>query len=286
MNAGNGHGEIRLVVPARSESLTVVRQIAAGAADAFGLDEEEAADLKVVVAEASNNVVRHAFGEGQEAPRAFEVEIEDAGRSVVAIVRDRGGGFIPTAGGDSLGLGIPIMASISRALELRSIEGGGVELRAEIPVSRPGPPPDTDRPGKREERSDQEAAEPAVDGTAARVTVGSSKLLRSVLARMIGFAAAGAGLTTDELADGLMVSDALAGAATWDGAVEVTVTEHDDRIQLTLGPLPQGAGQGMLDALEVPGIGSLARAASGVSVELGDGPGEELVLTVTRREAG
>lgn len=284
---GNGHrGEVRLVVPARSESLAVVRQIAAGAADAFGLDEEEAADLKVVVAEASSNVVRHAFN-GEQSPRAFEIEIKDSDRSVVAIIRDRGGGFIPTAGGDSLGLGIPIMASISRALELRSIEGGGVQLRAEIPVARPARQEDTEQPARVEATRGDASAKATAAGSVACVTVGSVDLLRSVLARLVGLAAARAGLTTDELADGLILSDALAGAATWDEPTELAVTEHDGNVRLTIGPLPPGAGQGLIEALEVPGVGSLTRVARRVSVEISDGDEspEELTVTVARREA-
>lgn len=129
----------------------------------------------------------------------------------------------------------------------------------------------------------------SADGETARVTVEGAVPLQPVLARMIGICAARVGQTVDELADSLILSDAVSAGGIWGEETEVALIESDDKAQLQIGPLPSGAGQKLIDGLEVPGVGTLTKLASEVAVESRtagiDGPaGEYVTVTIAGSE--
>lgn len=125
--------EVRLTMPARPEGVGVVRQALEGMADALAFDHGVLADMKMAVTEACTNVVVHAYADGDEAGGGDTLEVDlladELGLTVV--VRDRGSGIRPRAArtAPALGLGLPLIAALSDAFEVRGSAGGGTEVR-------------------------------------------------------------------------------------------------------------------------------------------------------------
>ena len=129
----NPRPDVRMTMPARPEGVGVVRQALAGMADALAVDPGVLGDMKMAVTEACTNVVVHAYAEqenGQAGTLEIEVLADEAGMTVV--VRDQGSGIRPKglrADTPALGLGLPLIAALSDAFEVRGSGGGGTEVR-------------------------------------------------------------------------------------------------------------------------------------------------------------
>ena len=143
--------EVLLNMPARPEGVGVVRQALAGMADALAFDAAVLADMKMAVTEACTNVVVHAYDE--EAGQ-LEVEMLAGEDGLTIVVRDHGAGIQPRPARTeppALGLGLPLIAALSDAFELRGTAGMGTEVRmtfAYVARGRPGRAP-TRSPGQR-----------------------------------------------------------------------------------------------------------------------------------------
>ena len=114
---------------ARAEGVGVVRQALAGMADALDFDAAVLADMKMAVTEACTNVVVHAYDEdaGQ-----LQVEMLAGEEDLTIVVRDHGAGIQPRparTAPPALGLGLPLIAALSDAFELRGVAGQGTEVR-------------------------------------------------------------------------------------------------------------------------------------------------------------
>jgi serine/threonine-protein kinase RsbW len=121
--------EVRLRMPARPEGVAVVRQALAGMADALDFDAAVLADMKMAVSEACTNVVVHAY-EGEAG--TLEVEMHAGENGLTIVVRDHGAGIQPRPARSeppALGLGLPLIAALSDAFELRGSTGTGTEVR-------------------------------------------------------------------------------------------------------------------------------------------------------------
>jgi serine/threonine-protein kinase RsbW len=127
--------EVLLVMPARPEGVGVVRQALAGVADALDFDASVLADMKMAVTEACTNVVVHAYDdEGM-----LEVEMLAGEDGLTIVVRDHGTGIQPRparTGAPALGLGLPLIAALSDAFELRGSAGVGTEVRMTFAYAR------------------------------------------------------------------------------------------------------------------------------------------------------
>jgi serine/threonine-protein kinase RsbW len=127
--------EVLLVMPARPEGVGVVRQALAGVADALDFDASVLADMKMAVTEACTNVVVHAYDdEGM-----LEVEMLAGEDGLTIVVRDFGTGIQPRparSGAAALGLGLPLIAALSDAFELRGSAGTGTEVRMTFAYAR------------------------------------------------------------------------------------------------------------------------------------------------------
>lgn len=119
--------DLQLLVPARAENVAVVRHAFGGLADALELPEQVAADIKLAVTEACTNVVLHAYDDAEEGPLEVDARIDD--EEIVIVVRDRGAGIHPRPDSPGLGLGLPLIATLSRSLEL---EGGSEDAPTEV----------------------------------------------------------------------------------------------------------------------------------------------------------
>ena len=121
--------EVVLNMPARAEGVGVVRQALAGMADALAFDQGVLSDMKMAVTEACTNVVVHAYDAdaGQ-----LEVQMLAGEADLTIVVRDYGAGIQPKparAEPPALGLGLPLIAALTDAFELRGSAGQGTEVR-------------------------------------------------------------------------------------------------------------------------------------------------------------
>ena len=108
--------DVWLSVPARAENVAVVRQALAGLCEALLAEPRVVADVKLAVTEACTNVVVHAYP-GREG--VMEVEARPVDRTLSMVVRDHGLGIVPRADSPGLGLGLPMIASLSDSVEIR-----------------------------------------------------------------------------------------------------------------------------------------------------------------------
>ena len=134
--------EVVLNMPARAEGVGVVRQALTGMADALAFDEAVLSDMKMAVTEACTNVVVHAYdGENGQ----LEVSMLAGEDDLTIIVRDHGAGIQPKPARTeppALGLGLPLIAALSDAFELRGSAGQGTEVRMTFAFVRDVDPAD------------------------------------------------------------------------------------------------------------------------------------------------
>jgi len=132
--------EVRLRMPARPEGVGVVRQALAGVADALEVDAAVLADMKMAVTEACTNVVVHAYDEDDG---LLEVDMRTEAAGLTIVVRDHGAGIQPRPARSeppALGLGLPLIAALSDAFELRGTTGAGTEVRMTFAYVREADP--------------------------------------------------------------------------------------------------------------------------------------------------
>jgi len=133
--------DVRMTMPARAEGVAVVRQALAGMADALDFDAAVVADMKMAVSEACTNVVVHAYDDNDVGILEVDIRTDEAGLTIV--VRDHGAGIQPRPTRrdvPALGLGLPLIAALSDAFELRGSAGEGTEVRMTFRSDRAGDP--------------------------------------------------------------------------------------------------------------------------------------------------
>lgn len=119
--------DLVLSVPARPESVALVRRAVGTLARTVGFDEEGVADVALALSEACANVVIHAYRSELD-QTLLEVRAVCTDDALSVVVADHGGGMAPRADSPGLGLGLPLMASLASTLELREARGGGTEV--------------------------------------------------------------------------------------------------------------------------------------------------------------
>ena len=110
------------------------RRVAAFAALA-GMRDGELAELQVAVSEALTNVVLHAYRKADDVGEV-RVDAEAHDDELVITVRDYGLGMGPRPDSPGLGLGLAIIARLSKSSATRRCEDGGTEVR--MTFSLPG----------------------------------------------------------------------------------------------------------------------------------------------------
>jgi serine/threonine-protein kinase RsbW len=271
---------LRIRLPAKPENVAVVRQALTGLGDAYELDADFLSDVRTAVTEACNNVVIHAYPGDDAGVMEVEADAGD-GTTVDVRVRDYGGGLQPTPVPPeqrSLGLGLPLIAALSRRYEIRGLEDGGLEVYMRF--SFPSGP---DGEVLRAERIS--ASEAVQAARAAGLTIVPGPLVSAISSRVTAMLAARADFPLDRLADAVLVSDAIAAHAeeyVIGGDVGLAIEDGDGSLDFRVGPLREGGARGLLSELEVPGFGgSLERLVDSVDVEdQDDAEGEFLVLTI------
>jgi serine/threonine-protein kinase RsbW len=133
--------EVVLSMPAKAEGVGVIRQALAGMADALAFDSTVLADMKMAVTEACTNVVVHAY-DAEDAGQ-LEVQMLAGEEELTIVVRDHGAGIHPRPSrseSPALGLGLPLIAALSDAFELKGSAGQGTEVRMTFAYERAGDP--------------------------------------------------------------------------------------------------------------------------------------------------
>jgi serine/threonine-protein kinase RsbW len=134
--------EVVLNMPARAEGVGVVRQALTGMADALAFDDSVLSDMKMAVTEACTNVVVHAY---DDEAGELEVAMLAGDDDLTIVVRDHGSGIQPKPARTeppALGLGLPLIAALSDAFELRGTAGQGTEVRMTFAFVRDRDPAD------------------------------------------------------------------------------------------------------------------------------------------------
>jgi anti-sigma regulatory factor (Ser/Thr protein kinase) len=99
------------------------RELAAFAQRA-GMDEDGVGAVRLAVSEAATNAVVHAYRDNQG---GLEVRAHVDGGELIVVVRDTGAGLAPRPDSPGLGLGMPLMASVTSRFQIVS-QGQGTEV--------------------------------------------------------------------------------------------------------------------------------------------------------------
>ncbi len=258
-------------LPARAENVSVVRHALAGLAEEIGMDAPGIADLKTVVTEACMNVVVHAYG-GEPGPLRVSADPDADGMTV--IVSDSGSGIRPRADAEqaSLRLGLSLIAALSSSFSFSGGLNRGTQIEMRLPLkgggALDGGPP-----------AEIETAEDSTE-----IIVGRTDLLAPILERVVGALAARRDLSVERVSDVILLTDAIAAAAPGrfaDGSVRLALADHDDGVELLLGPMEDGGAEKIRAELDVPDVGGTLEAlADDFSVQ-GSDEGDYLSIRFT-----
>lgn len=261
---------VQLSLPAKAENVPLVRHALAGLAEALEMEPAEVSDLKTVVTEACMNVVVHAYPSDQPGP--LQVDAWEEGDCMAVSVRDFGRGIRPLADVEqrSLRLGLPLIAALTRGLEISGAPEHGTEVRMRVPLAADGR---------------AVPAEAPEIGDETRIDLPANELLAPVLSRVIAMFAARADFSLDQLSDAVLLSDAISSHGPDDfpdGTARIAVREEDGAFDVRVGPLGDGGGQRLLDGMRIPTIdATLEGLADEIRVER-DGAGDLLVIRISR----
>ena len=273
---------VRLTLPALPENVALARQVLAGLADALGIAEDLLADINIAVTEACNNVVIHAYPDGDG---AAEVTITSILDQLVISVRDEGAGMNPFPGEAGAvaeapapgGFGFAMMSSLADQFGVNSGESG-TEIRMRFAVrGESGPGVE----GLFDSVRLLDTAPAPVGDIDLALTPGAPA--SAVLGRFISLLAARARLSIDRMSDLQLVSDALALHAprrTLDGYFHVSAAGSESGFDLRVGPLQAGGSDAIVADATLAGVGSLLHLLSdSVASEpvSGGAPGAELL---------
>jgi len=107
--------ELRITLPAREDSLALLRHVVRGFRDPYAIAPGTMDDVVLAVSEAAANVVLHAYGE-RSGTMTVVARIDDSRLNV--LVRDHGRGIEPPADTPVLGHGFSLMAHVASSLEI------------------------------------------------------------------------------------------------------------------------------------------------------------------------
>jgi serine/threonine-protein kinase RsbW len=133
MTAATKMPDIELALPARAANIAVVRHAFGAIGEAFAVDEETLSNIRLAVTEACTNVVVHAYPDDREGPLEVLATLRDEKLEVV--VRDEGPGIAPRADSPGLGLGLPLIVSLTESVQLGRDREERTEVRMTFPLS-------------------------------------------------------------------------------------------------------------------------------------------------------
>jgi anti-sigma regulatory factor (Ser/Thr protein kinase) len=128
-----------MTLPAHPSSHPRVRRALRRLSSAAGLDDDRTFALQVVVGEAINNVIEHAYGSGA-ADGILRVVARREGDAVVVEVRDQGRWRSDRPDGEQRGRGILLMRGLADSVDIRSAPSGTTVRLAVSSQASPGAP--------------------------------------------------------------------------------------------------------------------------------------------------
>jgi serine/threonine-protein kinase RsbW len=244
---------VRLNLAGTPENVVLVREMLSGVAEAIALTAADLNDVRTAVTEACNNVVLHAYA-GEQGP--FELEVCIATETLTVLVRDHGGGLRGAPGGGgaaSIGIGLHVIETLARDVELRDTPNGGTEvwMRFAAPGThklKPSPEGDAELPML------------ALTGSPSTTTVSIAPigLARTVLPRMVSALAARAHFSIDRISDVQLLADSLvahAHLAMSGSHLNVGVDIEPRDLQLRIAPLEAGRARRLIGGSELVSLG-------------------------------
>jgi serine/threonine-protein kinase RsbW len=268
---------VELELDSTAESVSLVRAGLKGLAGALELDPELLDDLQMAASEACNNVVMHAYP-AEAGP--LTVAVTATSTWLELVVRDRGAGIVEPAEPTGLGLGLPLIRSLTDDLDVTSIPGEGTHVRMtfEREIAILGPDPHL------EPVRGRAASDLGLTGVIAG-TVQPVAVLPAVLGRLARAVAAQARFSIERFMDVHLVVDSLVGLAqrfASNTRISFALRVDTRRLRLTIGPLRQRRGR----VTGAPGSGELEPLLESlvdeVTVEALDSA-DVLTLTMTER---
>jgi anti-sigma regulatory factor (Ser/Thr protein kinase) len=95
--------------------------------DEAGADEQLRADVMLAVSEAANNVLLHAYRTCAR-PGAIRIAATAGAERIEVTIEDDGGGLAPRPDSPGAGLGLPLMAQLTDALDVKRRPDGGTRV--------------------------------------------------------------------------------------------------------------------------------------------------------------
>lgn len=133
--------DLELTLPARPENVAVVRHVLGSLSEALDVRPELLHDVRLAVSEACSNVIVHAY---RDAEGLLELTARALPRRELEIVvRDHGRGMGPRADSPGLGVGLPLIAALSSAVEIGTADDGATEVRMTFALDEPAHGGDT-----------------------------------------------------------------------------------------------------------------------------------------------
>jgi serine/threonine-protein kinase RsbW len=272
---------VRLNLASTPENVVLVREMLSGVAASIALDAGDLNDIRTAVTEACNNAVLHAYA-GQPGP--LEIELCVGSQELVVLVRDYGRGLRDpqqTPEGMSSGIGLHVIQTLSRDVELRGNPSGGTEVRMmfhapAIRIPKPSPSNSNELPTL------------ALTGSPATMTVSITpfELARTVLPRMMSALAARAHFSTDRISDMQLLADALvahAHVAMSGNHFNVGVDIKPRNLELRIAPLEAGRAQKLISDSKLDGLGKVIEKLTDRRDIASTGSYETLTLGVVDR---
>jgi serine/threonine-protein kinase RsbW/stage II sporulation protein AB (anti-sigma F factor) len=114
--------------PAVAESVPKARRAVGAYLDGATTPDPPRNDVVLVVSEAVTNAVVHAYRDAEPGEVHVSVELKD--REVELVVQDDGVGMVPRPDSPGIGLGLPLIATLSHRFDTRTTPGGGTRICA------------------------------------------------------------------------------------------------------------------------------------------------------------
>jgi serine/threonine-protein kinase RsbW len=125
--------DMELALPARAANIAVVRHAFGALGEAFAVDEQILSNIRLAVTEACTNVVVHAYPDGHEGMLEILATLQE--EKLVVVVRDEGPGIGPRPDSPGLGLGLPLIVSLTESVLLGRDADERTEVRMTFPLS-------------------------------------------------------------------------------------------------------------------------------------------------------